>query len=368
MLRVDVESAPGSAYDNDVAKKTVKIISRLPNGEDIGQETPIASEFIQIAAVSPNGSHIMLTTNSAQGPENAYMRIGDAVTYQIGIGVRIIGMSRTGEQVLLSSNNRLNAEDTDTSSDIYMWRESSQSLTLVSKGGQNGNSDDCNSTWTGKCNAVIPSTERKDSDSKYAVESGDVVFYSAESLDPTRPGVPNQRNVYEAHGGTVSLIGTLDPGTEIDRLQISPDGSHVAFLTRASLTGYDNVSCDYEIPTGFRGFERTNVCKALEEMYAYDADRHTLTCVSCMRDGTPPTNDVLASGGGLFMSDDGRSFFTTSDPLVPEDTNGIFDVYEYVDGRPQLISAGSGASDVYTRRLLLPAPANRPGDGQPRRD
>ena len=40
------------------------------------------------------------------------------------------------------------------------------------------------------------------------------------------------------------------------------------------------------------------------------------------------------------MSDDGRTFFTTTDPLVDADVNGLRDTYEYVDGRPQLISTG----------------------------
>jgi len=112
-----------------------------------------------------------------------------------------------------------------------------------------------------------------------------VAWYSPESLDPTKPGVPNQRNIYLTHDGGIDLIATLDPGTTIDRLQISPDGAHVAFLTRASLTGYDNVSCEYEVPTESRGFEKSHVCKAMEEMYEYDANRHSLTCASCMRDG-----------------------------------------------------------------------------------
>jgi hypothetical protein len=90
-------------------------------------------------------------------------------------------------------------------------------------------------------------------------------------------------------------------------------------------------------------------------MFEFDVERDTLTCVSCMRDGTPPTNDVLASAGGLFMSDDGRTFFTTSDPLVPADTDRIFDVYEYVEGRPQLISAGNGDSDVFSGGFFYPS-------------
>ncbi len=30
------------------------------------------------------------------------------------------------------------------------------------------------------------------------------------------------------------------------------------------------------------------------------------------------------------MSDDGRAFFSTRDAAVPDDTNGITDVYEFV--------------------------------------
>jgi hypothetical protein len=44
------------------------------------------------------------------------------------------------------------------------------------------------------------------------------------------------------------------------------------------------------------------------------------------------------------MSNDGRTFFATPDALVPQDTNEGGDVYEYVDGRPQLISSGTSES------------------------
>ena len=40
------------------------------------------------------------------------------------------------------------------------------------------------------------------------------------------------------------------------------------------------------------------------------------------------------------MSDDGRVFWSTKDPLVPRDTNDDTDVYEYTGGRPQLITTG----------------------------
>jgi hypothetical protein len=46
----------------------------------------------------------------------------------------------------------------------------------------------------------------------------------------------------------------------------------------------------------------------------------------------------------MYISDNGRTFFSTSDPLVPKDTDHVLDVYEYTDGRPQLITSGISAT------------------------
>jgi hypothetical protein len=66
--------------------------------------------------------------------------------------------------------------------------------------------------------------------------------------------------------------------------------------------------------------------------------------VSCKPSGAPPKSDVQASQDGLFMTNDGRAFFATNDAIVPSDTNRAIDVYEYADGRPQLITPGTGDS------------------------
>jgi hypothetical protein len=86
-------------------------------------------------------------------------------------------------------------------------------------------------------------------------------------------------------------------------------------------------------------------------MYRYDAETEKVQCVSCRPDGSVPDGDVLGSEGGRFLTDDGRVLFDTTEPLVRRDTNaGIdrdgnltgADVYEFVDGRPQLITTGTG--------------------------
>jgi hypothetical protein len=105
-------------------------------------------------------------------------------------------------------------------------------------------------------------------------------------------------------------------------MQVSPDGSHMAFLTASPVTQYDNAGH--------------------LEMYLYDPSTRAVVCASCLPSGAPPNSDVLASQNGLFMANDGRVFFSTEDALVQGDTNDGFDVYEYVNGRPQLITPGTG--------------------------
>src|SRR5262249_54817948 len=113
-----------------------------------------------------------------------------------------------------------------------------------------------------------------------------------------------------------------------------PNGSHAAFITAAQLTGYEN--------------------EGYAEMYSFDSAKESLECVSCIPDGEPPTMDVSGSVSGFFMSNDGRTFFTTSDGLVPKDTNEGSDVYEFVEGRPQLISTGTGQAFHRASGAIIP--------------
>ena len=86
------------------------------------------------------------------------------------------------------------------------------------------------------------------------------------------------------------------------------------------------------------------------QMRVYDRRSNSLTCVSCPSDASVVPS-VTDSGGRdfrgfrpRFLSDDGRVFFTSTGSLVPADTNGIADVYEY-DGQTRtlsLLTSGKG--------------------------
>lgn len=344
----------GSAYDNDIADRTVKLISRLPGGEDIPTFDPSfkQSQAISFPGLSPNGSHILMAAFGGVGKRFLYMSINDGPVMLIGkketadpqtepevqVPVEPIGMNRSGSEVFFSSTEQLTLDDTDSSRDIYMWSEATEKLTRISQGNGQGDSDECSAGWTSGCNAQVVTPERMHpnenqgtsvptaQDDQFAENTGDLFFYSPELLDPTRPGIQNQKNLYDFRNGAPRLVATLEPGAEINRLQISPDGKHAAFLTKSNLTSYDS--------------------KGFKEMYTYNAETGEIQCASCNPSGAAPVGEARASEGGRFMADDGRTFFSTYDALVPRDQDGkLTDVYEYVAGRPQLITSGLASRD-----------------------
>ncbi len=172
--------------------------------------------------------------------------------------------------------------------------------------------------------------------------------------------------------------------------RVSPNGQFVAFMSDQSLTGYDNI----DAVSGERD----------EEVFLYDAQTDHLVCASCDPSGARPygVHDIEQSGegrgllvdrpetwaGGVnttgqdswlaanvpgwtgigaqvalsqsrYLSDKGRLFFNSSDPLVPQAVNrGTMDVYEYEpegvggcsadnteEGCVALISSGSASHE-----------------------
>src|SRR5262249_50617933 len=159
------------------------------------------------------------------------------------------GMTSDGSQVYFATRDRLAPEDTDSSVDIYLWRESTDHVTVISQGNGHGDTDECNSAWTSGCD-VEPLTTctaawvyicnynhelgkakpfvayRQDIDSSIARENGAILFASPEQLDPANPGLPQQRNLYLYRDGQLHYVTTFDPGSSTERFNISPDGLH----------------------------------------------------------------------------------------------------------------------------------------------
>jgi hypothetical protein len=149
------------------------------------------------------------------------------------------------------------------------------------------------------------------------------------------------------HDWQVGGGGSADLETITSR--VSPNGQFLAFMSQRPLTGFDNR----DAASGERD----------EEVFEYALGAAALSCVSCANSGARPEG-IFDSGAfpGLlvdrptlwqgrwlaasvpgwttvdgahalyqsrYLSNSGRMFFNSATPLVPADSNGLEDVYEY---------------------------------------
>ncbi len=111
--------------------------------------------------------------------------------------------------------------------------------------------------------------------------------------------------------------------------QVTPDGDTSVFGSALALTAYKPGTHS--------------------ELYRFDQPGQDLVCVSCPSTNASATGDGTLASNGLNVTEDGRVFFTATEPLVLRDTNGKEDVYEWNDGDVQPVSPGS---DQFGSRLL----------------
>jgi hypothetical protein len=221
-----------------------------------------------------------------------------------------------------------------------------------------------------------------------SAKDGSVVYFVAEGVLTEEPNARNQRarlgepNLYLERDGTTAFIATLSgedahlwltPSSPVRQAtRVSGDGRYLAFMSQASLTGYDNR----DRSTG----------RPVAEVYLYDARTRRLECASCEPTGERPVGveyrKIEASNSGLvggfeiwpenalvaanvpgwtamtsgtvksrhqprYLSDSGRLFFNTLDPLVPQDSNGTQDVYEY---EPPGVGSCTESLPIYSAR------------------
>jgi hypothetical protein len=214
-------------------------------------------------------------------------------------------------------------------------------------------------------------------------EEGSSVYFVAEG--ELANGAKNEAdNLYVSHEEegvwSTTFIASLSSGDQHDwdvfagngedlghlTARVSPNGRYLAFMSQESLTGYNNRDA-------YSDEEDT-------EVYLYDSATGHLTCASCDPTGARPVGmfDVgkerqlvdrtgaseerwlagsipgwtpMAGAEGIalyqsrYLSDDGRLFFDSEDALVPQDTNGEEDVYEY---EPQGIGSCGGSSETFS--------------------
>ena len=168
-------------------------------------------------------------------------------------------------------------------------------------------------------------------------------YADSEGKEVEEGAVNGERNLYVWDDGTVTYIATFGEGDTLAG-DASPDGAWFAFDSSKSLTGYDNTPSAGGSPVK-QG--------PVQEIFLYSAASQQLLCASCNPSGEAPVVGSAGADLGSFarrpLSDGGRLFFETKEALLPADTNGQVDVYEYEGGHVYPISSGTSPRGIDVR-------------------
>ncbi len=228
----------------------------------------------------------------------------------------------------------------------------------------------------------------QDGSSVYLVADGILASNTVDNGAGPESAQVGRPNLYLLEDGATTFIAALSGGDGHDwsellqgqPTRVSANGRFLKLMSRARPTGYDNRDRATGAPVA--------------EVYLYDAAAGRLRCASCDPTGARPIGfdyqQLEPGSGGLvgggrgtwllhglvaaivpgwtqirsagpvesryqprYLNNSGRLFFNAGDGLVPQDSNGTFDVYEYEPpqgpGQPASNNC-STASPTYSER------------------
>ncbi len=369
----------------------LQLASVLPNNHPTaltGTGSALGEAYLKRHAVSEDGTRLVFSVGNG-----IYLRdMTLSKTVQLdaaepgafsGGATQFEDMSADGSKVFFTDTARLikssNADNLHP--DLYMCEIVVQGETLTC-----ALKDLSVARNAGEAGAVLGSSLGADSSGRY-------VYFAANGA-LTAGAVPGDCNVsgnggagsgtcglylYDTVAGTVKLVtilsgaGYRDWAGESQLLggltaRVSPNGRYLAFMSQRSLTGYDNRDAvsgelDMEVylydrlgnggegklvcascnPTGARphGVEIvTNAYSLINEEGIWSAG----TWLAAAIPGWTPYSLLETSYQSRYLSDSGRLFFNSADALVPRDSNGTTDVYEYEPPQGEGQSASNNCS------------------------
>jgi hypothetical protein len=343
---------PGNTYEwtTDGDLRLIGILpgpgqTPAPNGAVIA--VPSNGEVPPLDPVSADGEFVLWNEGQFLGHESAqsqlFLREHGQTTVEVSASQRsvepdpnppaiptVVGITADGTRVLFTSRSELTDDAftgrsggvaTDAGADLYSYDVASGALTDLTV-----DTNPADEVTGANVQRVLAATS--DASFVYFIATGDLAAGATSG----------EQNLYVLHEGEIRFIASNPQLASENPFYVTPDGRHVAFVSAASLTGYDNVNPGSGEPE--------------PEVYEYTFGGG-LECASCHPDGTPPRGAARfasTSGGYLSglttyrprsLSDDGsRLFFQSTDKILPAASNGLVNVYEYEGGEVHLISPG----------------------------
>jgi hypothetical protein len=332
----------------------LRLVSVLPDGTAVpgslaanalagGQKTPVHE-----SVVSSDGSHVLFTYGGA-----LYDRIAGQRTVQVdeqqggsgaGGGGSFKASTSDGSKVFFLDESKLTADSTAEAGEPDLYE------CALPEGASKCELTDLTVAAAGEHADVLRVTPLGGHDSSYVyfvaegvLASNTRQFTNGEGKTVIEGAEAGKENLYLWNGDKTTFIAAGVEYSPFGIEQTSPDGKWLAFESHNSLTGYDDAAL---------GFEHS-------ELFLYSAATEQLACASCNPTGEPPIanggvaprGEAYGEGYGLFpnrhvLTDAGQVFFETEEALVPSDTNGGRDVYEYEGGGAHLISSGTSSFET----------------------
>ena len=355
--------APSGGNLYEWSAGTVSLLTTLPDGTHTQGTLAGGQSASTQNAVSADGSRIFFGAGG-----NLYVRVNGSSTVQVdasqagapGGGGQFIDATADGRLVFFTDDaSAALTADTVPSSGTNLYRYDTQ---------------------TGQLTDLTPYSQPQ-VDGVAGISTDGLAIYFVASAALTGAAQASSPNLYLLDGDQLTYIATLDPSDSCDwtascmAARVSSDGRFIAFTSISPLTGYDNTDQSSGTPDS--------------EIFLYSAATGELDCASCNPSGAPATGGAsingpltpqFGAGDDSYLqrnlSDRGQVFFDTSDALLPVDTDGEQDVYEYENGQLYLISTGTSSdastfidasasgTDVFfaTRQQLAPADSDQSVD------
>ncbi|MGN6256699.1 MAG: NHL repeat-containing protein [Solirubrobacterales bacterium] len=321
------EDGVAAVYDRSLGGPT-QLVSILPDGS-----TPSTNaEYIR---ASVDGTAVVFAVGLV-GAQKTYVRLNNQKTLEIpDENVTFEGISQSGSRVFY-----LAEQASPWEGNIYVFEPATETRKAIGSGDQ----------------SIVLNV---------SADGSHVFFESPLQLDAGK-GEAGQPNLYVWDGSSVHFIATISP-SDIEGGIVSLMNWYLAMgPIQTSGIGRGNVPSRSTPDGDVFAFQSRGVVgypfnsDGHSEIYLYNGADEALTCVSCPPgpatgeaelQSTPatvrgaPTN---ASTTVLNLTNDGSTlFFTSDDGLVPEDTDGFKDVYEWRAGTLSLVSSGRSSGDDF---------------------
>ncbi len=308
-------------YDRSVGGQT-HVVSLLP-----GNVTPNLDENAEYEGNSADGSVVVFKIGTAM-----YARVDNAETVKLADNAVFAGISETGSFVFYVIAGNAYRYDTGNEQTTQITATNDAELVNVSSDGSRvyfvSHAQIGGQGVAGQPNLYVWDAATATSVFIATVAPGDL------AAPATSPFLT---------GWTIAVAPSNDPasGPGIADSRTTPDGSVLAFRSRAKLTGYENGGH--------------------AEIYRYDARTGSLACVSCSPLASPagtdarfhPAFSIMKSASVVRnLSGDGdKVFFETAEALVSRDADGSNDIYEWSVGaggaEPSISLITSGQTPAY---------------------